>query len=76
MLNEERGQKVNKLKIVEKECSNLSSAKEEAEEFMSQQRKLLTKKATLYQVCSGYFDKAVRRRGGGAVRKANSNLLI
>ena len=30
VLNEERGQKVNKLKIVEKERANLSSAKEEA----------------------------------------------
>lgn len=49
-LNEERGQKVNKLKIVEKERANLSSAKEEAEEFMSLQRKLVCKKSVLYQV--------------------------
>ena len=35
MLNEERGQKVNKLKIVEKERANLGSAKEEAEEIKS-----------------------------------------
>ena len=50
MLNEERGQKVNKLKIVEKERANLGSAKEEAEEFMSLQRKLVIKKSVLYQV--------------------------
>ena len=50
VLNEERGQKVNKLKIVEKERTNLSSAKEEAEEYMAQQRKLVVKKAALYQL--------------------------
>ena len=50
VLNEERGQKVNKLKIVEKERANLGSAKEEAEEYMQQQRKLVIKKSVLYQL--------------------------
>jgi structural maintenance of chromosome 4 len=49
-LNEERGQKVNKLKIVEKDKENLSGAKEEAEEFIAQQRKLILKKSLLYQI--------------------------
>ena len=59
VLNEERGQKVNKLKIVEKERSNLGGAKAEAEEFMMQQRKLVTKKAVLYQVRTAHALAAV-----------------
>jgi structural maintenance of chromosome 4 len=49
-LNEERGQKVTKLKIVEKDKENLDGAKAEAEEYMLQQRKLQVKKGLLYQI--------------------------
>ena len=50
VLNEERGQKVNKLKIVQKDRDNLGSAKGEAEEYLNQQKKLMSKKAVLYQI--------------------------
>ena len=50
VLNEERGQKVTKLKIVEKDKENLEGAKAEAEEYILQQRKLQVKKGLLYQI--------------------------
>lgn len=49
-MNEERGQKVTKLKIVEKDRNNLEGAKAEAEEYVRQQRSLLQREGIKCQL--------------------------
>jgi structural maintenance of chromosome 4 len=49
-LNEQRTEKVNRLKIAERERDNLSGSKGEAEAFMEKERDIRRKKNTLYQV--------------------------
>jgi len=49
-LNEQRTEKVNRLKIAERERDNLSGSKSEAEKFMEKEREIRRKKNTLYQI--------------------------
>jgi structural maintenance of chromosome 4 len=48
-LNEQRVEKVNRLKVAERERDNLSESKLEAEEFMEKEKKIRTKKNVFYQ---------------------------
>jgi structural maintenance of chromosome 4 len=50
VLNEERVEKVNRLKVAEKERDGLSSSKEEAEAYMEKERDIRRRKNILYQV--------------------------
>jgi len=49
-MNEQRVEKVNKLKIAEKERDNLSGSKLEAELFLEKEREIRRKKNVLYQI--------------------------
>jgi len=49
-MNEQRVEKVNKLKIAEKERDNLSDSKIEAELFLEKEREIRRKKNVLYQI--------------------------
>ena len=49
-MNEQRTEKVNRLKVAEKDRDNLSDSKAEAEAFMAKERDIRKKKNVLYQV--------------------------
>ncbi|KAJ3052650.1 hypothetical protein HK097_005927, partial [Rhizophlyctis rosea] len=49
-LNEERGEKLNRLKIVEKDKNNLEAKKNEAEEFIRTENNLIRRKNAFYQI--------------------------
>ncbi|KAJ3044213.1 hypothetical protein HDV00_002891 [Rhizophlyctis rosea] len=49
-LNEERGEKLNRLKIVEKDKNSLETKKKEAEEFINTENDLLRRKNAIYQM--------------------------
>ena len=49
-LNEERGEKLNRLKIVEKEKFSLESKKKEAEDYLRDQNDLVNRQSALWQV--------------------------
>ena len=48
-LNDQRVEKVNRLKVAERERDNLSESKQEAEDFMKTEKNIRTKKNVLYQ---------------------------
>jgi structural maintenance of chromosome 4 len=50
LANEERGEKLNRVKLVEKEKGNLEGAKNEAEEYLKQEREIIDKRSILYQI--------------------------
>ena len=52
-INEQRIEKVNRLKIAEKERDNLSGSKLEAEAFIEKEKDIRRKKNILYQVLEG-----------------------
>lgn len=49
-MNEQRIDKVNRLKVAEKERDNLTGSKNEAEAYLSKEREIQQKKNTLYQL--------------------------
>lgn len=50
MLNEQRTDKVNRLKIAERERDALSGSKAEAEAFLEKEKEIRRKKNVLYQI--------------------------
>ena len=49
-MNEKRLEKVNKVKVAERERDNLQESKDEAEAFMEKEREIRRAKNTLYQL--------------------------
>jgi len=50
LANEERAEKVNRVKIVEKDKGNLEASKIEAEECIKQEKEIIDKRSILYQL--------------------------
>ena len=72
-INDERVEKVNRLKIAERERDNLSGSKTEAEAFVEKEKNVRRKKNALYQV---YQHRAVKNASDFTVRfeKASEKL--
>lgn len=56
--NEERAEKLNRLKIAEKERGNLESAKNEAEECLQKEREIIDKRSILFQIFRNQAENA------------------
>jgi structural maintenance of chromosome 4 len=57
-LNEQRQEKLNRVKLVEKDKDNLEGAKAEAEEFLARERDLNLRRVQLYQIFKYTEDKS------------------
>ena len=62
-LNEQRTEKVNRLKIAERERDNLSGSKGEAEAFMEKDREIRRRKNTLFQLYEHTAKESVQQQG-------------
>ena len=60
MLNEQRTEKINRLKIAERERDNLSGSKAEAEAFLEKEKEIRRKKNILYQIYEAIAQKNAR----------------